>query len=115
MLAIDKCVGAAWTYYEAVNLLGRFFYEGDINAHDCWKALDQSTCLLGTTPEILQASWDIAKGGVKVTVALAKTGYNKTKDGVVWVGNKTWDGTKWTVNKVGQGVCHIPFVKKLCD
>ncbi|HCS39450.1 MAG TPA: hypothetical protein DIW44_07695 [Anaerolineaceae bacterium] len=115
LIALEKCVGAAWTYYEAVNLLGRFFYEGDINAHDCWKALDTSTCLAGTTPEILQASWDIAKGGVKVSVALAKTGYSKTKDGVVWVGDKTWDGTKWTVNKVGEGACHIPFVKKLCD
>jgi hypothetical protein len=115
LVAGEKCFLAASTYYDAVNLLGRFFYVGDIDAKDCWKALDKPTCLLGTTPEILQASWDIAKGGAKVTTALAKTGYNKTKDGVVWVGNKTWDGTKWTASKVGKGTCSIWDVFPWCD
>jgi hypothetical protein len=52
---------------------------------------------------------------VKASVALAKTGYNKTKDGVVWVGDKTWDGTKWTVSKVGKGTCSIWDVFPWCD
>lgn len=96
------CSTAAFTYYEAVNLVGRFFYEGSIHSTDCLTepAVDPNLCLLGTSPEILNGAIDIGKTAYNAGETIVKSGYSYTKDGAVYLGKKTMAG----LEAIGNGI-----------
>jgi len=86
------CSSLAYTYYEAVNLFGRFFYEGDMDMRDCLTAVNQADCFLGHSPEFLSNSWNGIKSGANYSWQAAKTGWRKVEDAGGWVGGQLSGG-----------------------
>jgi hypothetical protein len=98
----EECSTAAFTYYEAVNLVGRFFYVGDIDAIDCITepAVDPTLCLAGTSPEIISGTIDIGATAYNAGKTIVKSGYSYTKDGAIYLGEKTMAG----LEAIGEGI-----------
>ena len=91
------CYSVAQTYYEAVNLFGRFFYQGDMDVRDCLQAVNPTDCFLGHSPEFATNAWNAFKSGAVWTGKAFKTGVSKVGDGLEWTGNQIGDG----LSKVG--------------
>lgn len=96
------CTTAAFTYYEAVNLVGRFFYEGKMSPVDCLTepAVDQNLCLVGASPDLLLHPIDVAKSAGNAAKTIVTSGYSYTKDGAVYLGKKTMAG----LEAIGDGI-----------
>jgi len=105
ILLPEYCMSAAFTYYEAVNLVGRFFYEGNIDAMDCIKepATDVSLCLVGSSPEVWNETVDITKTIYNASGTIMKSGYEVTKDGTIVLANATVNGLKTVGSGIAKG------------
>ncbi len=108
----DACKTRAMAYYEAVNIAGGHFYNGDIAFLDCWRdnAYEPFVCSVAAIPGV-QTVIDGIAYGISETGELVKLGAIEVKDGIVHLGGMTWDGLKWT----GNLFCEIPFIGNVCD
>jgi hypothetical protein len=87
ILMIDPatCGSLASQYYEAVNMFGRFFYEGDIDVMDCTYAVEPVMCFTAATPEFIGNVWNGTKGAAIWTKESLQTGAEKAVDGGEWL------------------------------
>jgi hypothetical protein len=89
-----SCSSIASDYYEAVNLFGRFFYEGDIDVMDCLYAVEPSFCFYGTSPEALMNVWNGTKSVAIFTKEAIETGAEKTWDAAKSIGGALGNSAK---------------------
>jgi hypothetical protein len=92
-LVIDPimCSSVAAEYYEAVNLFGRFFYEGDMDVLDCLGAREQINCFVGMSPEFAVNTWDVTKSSLIWSKEAIETGLEESWNATTSVGGAIVD------------------------
>ncbi len=86
----DVCSEVASSYYDSVNLYGRYTYEGSLDMMDCLNAIKPGNCFTGSSPEFAVNIYNRMRTGVLWTREAFETGAEKIWNGTRWMGNVIW-------------------------
>lgn len=95
----NKCAEIASSYYDSVNLYGRYTYEGSTDLMDCLNAVEPGNCFTGSSPEFLTSIYNRMKTGVFWTKEAVETGAEKIWHGTVWLSSQVWRGIDGLIHR----------------